>query len=130
VEAAAPAVLEVPGKGRVLIFSYCSPTSGVPWKWAATTHRPGVNFLEDISKKTARHIAREMRGFNRENDFLQIHYTQVSDNQKARVLNGRFLRLRSEELEDALLSCFPAEWICSCGVGYPAALHPAYITQK
>jgi hypothetical protein len=33
-------VLEVPGKGRVLVFSYASPTSGVPWKWAATAHRP------------------------------------------------------------------------------------------
>jgi hypothetical protein len=65
VEAAAPAVLEVPGKGRVLVFSYGSPTSGVPLEWAATAHRPGINFLEDTSKKTARRIAREMRGFNR-----------------------------------------------------------------
>ena len=46
-EAAAPAVLDVPGKGRVLVFSYGSPTSGVPREWAATAERPGVNFLED-----------------------------------------------------------------------------------
>ena len=76
VEAAAPAVLEVPGKGRVLVFSYASPTSGVPWKWAATAHRPGVNFLEDTSKKTARRIVREMRGFNRQCDVIvaSIHW--------------------------------------------------------
>jgi poly-gamma-glutamate capsule biosynthesis protein CapA/YwtB (metallophosphatase superfamily) len=76
VEAAAPAVLEVPGKGRVLVFSYASPTSGVPWKWAATARRPGVNFLEDASKKTARRIAQEMRGFNRQCDVIvaSIHW--------------------------------------------------------
>jgi len=32
--------------------------------------------------------------------------------------------------EDALLSCFPAEWIFPSGVGRLAALHPAYTTQK
>ena len=76
VEAAAPAVLDVPGKGRVLVFSYGSPTSGVPREWAATAHRPGVNFLEDTSKKTARRIAREMRGFNRQCDVIvaSIHW--------------------------------------------------------
>jgi len=75
-EAAAPAVLDVPGKGRVLVFSYGSPTSGVPWEWAATAHRPGVNFLEDTSKKTARRIAREMHRFNRQRDVIvaSIHW--------------------------------------------------------
>jgi poly-gamma-glutamate capsule biosynthesis protein CapA/YwtB (metallophosphatase superfamily) len=76
VEAAVPAVLEVPGKGRVLVFSYGSPTSGVPREWAATAHRPGVNFLEDTSEKTARRIAGEMRGFNRPCDVIvaSIHW--------------------------------------------------------
>lgn len=63
-EAAAPAVFDLPGKGRVLIFSYGSPTSGVPWEWAASAHQPGVNFLEDTSKETADQIAREMRRFS------------------------------------------------------------------
>jgi len=50
--------------------------SGVPWKWAATAQRAGVNFLEDTSKKTARRIAREMRGFNRQCDVIvaSIHW--------------------------------------------------------
>src|SRR5271165_951543 len=73
---AAPAVLDVPGRGRVLVFSYGSLTSGVPRECAATAHRPGVNFLEDISKKTARRIAREMRGFNGQRDVIvaSIHW--------------------------------------------------------
>jgi poly-gamma-glutamate capsule biosynthesis protein CapA/YwtB (metallophosphatase superfamily) len=75
-EAAAPAVLDVAGKGRVLVFSFGSPTSGVPWEWAATTHRPGVNFLRDTSEKTGRRIAREMRGFDRRGDAIvaSIHW--------------------------------------------------------
>jgi poly-gamma-glutamate capsule biosynthesis protein CapA/YwtB (metallophosphatase superfamily) len=75
-DAAAPAVLDVPGKGRVLVFSYGSATSGIPWEWAATAHRPGVNFLEDTSEKTARRIAREMNGFNGPGDVVvaSIHW--------------------------------------------------------
>ena len=75
-EAAAPAVLDVPGKGCVLVFSYGSPTSGVPREWAATAHRPGVNFLGDTSKKTARRIAREMHGFDSQRDVIvaSIHW--------------------------------------------------------
>jgi poly-gamma-glutamate capsule biosynthesis protein CapA/YwtB (metallophosphatase superfamily) len=75
-EAAAPAVLDVPGKGRVLVFSYGSPTSGIPWDWAATPQKPGVNFLEDISDNTARRIASEMCGFTRLGDVIvaSIHW--------------------------------------------------------
>jgi poly-gamma-glutamate capsule biosynthesis protein CapA/YwtB (metallophosphatase superfamily) len=56
-EAASAAMLAVPGKGRVLIVSLGSPTSGIPWEWAATEDRPGVNLLEDLSADTARRIA-------------------------------------------------------------------------
>src|SRR5207237_2496384 len=65
IEAAAPAILDVPGTGRVLVFSYGSATSGVLREHAATAHRSGVNFLEDISEKTAYRIAGEMKGFSR-----------------------------------------------------------------
>ena len=69
-EAAAPAVLDVPGKGRVLVFSYGTPTSGIPAKWAATANRPGVNFLEDSSEKTAARIADEMNAFKQKDDVI------------------------------------------------------------
>ena len=35
-QASAPAVLEIEGKGRVIVFSFASVTSGVPLNWAAT----------------------------------------------------------------------------------------------
>lgn len=75
-EAAAPAVINVPGKGRVLVFSYGSPTSGVPLEWAATNERAGVNLLRETSEETARRVAGEMRGYKREGDVLvaSIHW--------------------------------------------------------
>jgi poly-gamma-glutamate synthesis protein (capsule biosynthesis protein) len=59
-EAASAAALDVAGKGRVLVFSFGSPTSGIPWEWGATEDRPGVNLLVDLSEDTARRIAGQM----------------------------------------------------------------------
>ena len=47
-DAAAPALLEIPRKGRVLVFSLGMPTSGIPESWAATAEHPGVFFLSDL----------------------------------------------------------------------------------
>lgn len=64
-QARAPAVLPVEGKGRVIVFSFASVTSGVPRNWAATAKAPGVNLLPDFTEKTitsaADHVAREQR---------------------------------------------------------------------
>jgi poly-gamma-glutamate capsule biosynthesis protein CapA/YwtB (metallophosphatase superfamily) len=43
-EAKSPALLEVENKGRVVVFSLESATSGVMRGWAASEDRPGVNF--------------------------------------------------------------------------------------
>ena len=55
-EAQAPAVMTIPEKGRVLVFSFGSETSGIPWSWAAAADRPGVNMLPDFSAATVRGI--------------------------------------------------------------------------
>jgi poly-gamma-glutamate synthesis protein (capsule biosynthesis protein) len=75
-EAAAPAALDVAGKGRVLVFSLGSPTSGIPREWAATTDRPGVNLLEDLSEETARRVASRIRREKRPGDVAvaSIHW--------------------------------------------------------
>jgi poly-gamma-glutamate capsule biosynthesis protein CapA/YwtB (metallophosphatase superfamily) len=76
VEAAAPAVLDVPGKGRVLFFSFGSTTSGVFEEWRATETRAGVNLLDDLSESTASRIANQMRQFQQSGDLLiaSIHW--------------------------------------------------------
>jgi poly-gamma-glutamate capsule biosynthesis protein CapA/YwtB (metallophosphatase superfamily) len=75
-EAASPATLEVAGKGRALVFSFGSPTSGVPLEWAAAVDRPGVNLLEDLSKETARRVADRMLKGTRSGDVVvaSIHW--------------------------------------------------------
>src|SRR6266513_655267 len=60
-EAAMPAVLDLTGKGRVLLFAFGSTTSGIPREWRATSISPGVNLLDDLSEATATRVASQMR---------------------------------------------------------------------
>lgn len=75
-EAEAPAIMDVPGKGRVLVFAYASPTAGVPRAWAATDARPGVNFLPNLSQRTVRRIAAQVKRIKRQGDVVvaSIHW--------------------------------------------------------
>lgn len=75
-EAAAPAILAVPGKGRVLVLSFGTVTSGVPRDWAAAEGRPGVNFLKDLSEGTVERIATQLRAVRRPQDIViaSIHW--------------------------------------------------------
>ncbi len=75
-EAEAPAVLDVKEKGRVLVFSFGSMTSGIPPQWAAGHHLPGVNLLEDLSQQTSCRIAAKMRAAKGPGDILvaSIHW--------------------------------------------------------
>jgi poly-gamma-glutamate synthesis protein (capsule biosynthesis protein) len=75
-EVASAAALDVVGKGRVLVFSFGSPTSGIPWEWGATEDRPGVNLLEDLREDTARRTASQMLGRTQPGDVIvaSIHW--------------------------------------------------------
>src|SRR5919197_1357117 len=74
--ARAPAVLDVAGKGRVLVFSLGATTSGIPRTWGATADQPGVNLLENLSEDTARRIAGEILQGTRPGDVTvaSIHW--------------------------------------------------------
>jgi poly-gamma-glutamate capsule biosynthesis protein CapA/YwtB (metallophosphatase superfamily) len=63
--ARAPAVIEVPGKGRVVVFGFGDESSGIPSSWAARGDRPGINRLEDLSDRTVdgiRDMVRSVKG--------------------------------------------------------------------
>jgi poly-gamma-glutamate capsule biosynthesis protein CapA/YwtB (metallophosphatase superfamily) len=74
--AASPAVLKVPGKGRVLVFSFGLTTSGIPRAWATAEDRAGVNLLEDLSEETAQRVASQIRRVERPGDVTvaSIHW--------------------------------------------------------
>jgi len=55
-EASAPAILPIAGKGRVVVFSFALPSSGVPKGWAAGPDKPGVNFLPNLDDTTTTRV--------------------------------------------------------------------------
>ena len=59
-QAGAPAIVDIAGQGRVLVYAYGSETAGVPQAWAASARQAGVNFLPDISRQSADGIASDV----------------------------------------------------------------------
>jgi len=75
-QAEAPAVLTVAGKGRVLVYAFGHGSSGVAGDWDAGPDRAGVNRLEDLSERTAEHLAARIRVDRQAGDLVvaSIHW--------------------------------------------------------
>jgi poly-gamma-glutamate synthesis protein (capsule biosynthesis protein) len=75
-QAEAPAIIEVAGEGRVMVFAFGATSSGIPRAWAATRTRPGINLLPDFSPATVRHIADQVAAVKRPGDIAvaSIHW--------------------------------------------------------
>jgi poly-gamma-glutamate synthesis protein (capsule biosynthesis protein) len=71
-EAGAPAVLEIPDKIRILVFSFGSVTSGVPRDWAATSDNAGINLLSELSEAEALRIADQITAIKRPGDLVVV----------------------------------------------------------
>lgn len=72
VEAATPAIIDVGGDRRVIVFSIGSQTSGIPIEWGAAEDRPGVNLLVDLSDRTVARIAASVRAIKRPADIVVV----------------------------------------------------------
>jgi poly-gamma-glutamate capsule biosynthesis protein CapA/YwtB (metallophosphatase superfamily) len=75
-EAARPAVLELGGNKRLLVFSCGSPTSGIPPEWAATASQPGIQLVPELSRANARVLATRIASHARPGDLViaSIHW--------------------------------------------------------
>jgi len=75
-EAAAPAILDAPPGGRVLVFAYGLASSGVPAAWAAGERRPGVSWLPDLTAASADGVARHVLDMKRAGDIaiVSLHW--------------------------------------------------------
>jgi len=71
-EAGKPAVMEIEGKGRVVLFSYGLPSSGIPFDWAASEDKPGVNLLANLSGQSVRQIAEKVAAVKGAGDIVLI----------------------------------------------------------
>jgi poly-gamma-glutamate synthesis protein (capsule biosynthesis protein) len=71
-EASAPAIIDVAGKGRVLVFSFASVTSGTPRAWAASHDTAGVNILDGLTEPSATRIAEQIASQSRPRDVIVI----------------------------------------------------------
>ncbi len=71
-EAGAPAVLDIAGKGRVLVFSFAAVTSGTPRRWAAAQEAAGVNVLPDLSDACAARVADQIARVSRPRDMVVV----------------------------------------------------------
>jgi poly-gamma-glutamate capsule biosynthesis protein CapA/YwtB (metallophosphatase superfamily) len=69
-QARAPAVLEVAGKGRVIVFSFGLQSSGIPAAWAASPDRPGVNLLKDLSSASIRDLQAQVAAVEEPGDIV------------------------------------------------------------
>jgi len=72
----APASLDLPRGGRVIVFSVALVTRGVPRSWAAKSDAPGVNLLPDLSNVSAARIADQVARTRRPGDvvIVSVHW--------------------------------------------------------
>jgi poly-gamma-glutamate synthesis protein (capsule biosynthesis protein) len=75
-DAERPAVIDLAGQRRLLIFACATGSSGVPRDWEATRDHPGVRLLPNLSADTARGLAAQLRQTRRAGDVavVSIHW--------------------------------------------------------
>lgn len=71
-QAVAPAIVELPGKSRVMVFSFATQSCGVPRQWAAGVNTPGVALLQDLSGASVSRIASLIKSEKRGGDIAVV----------------------------------------------------------
>jgi poly-gamma-glutamate synthesis protein (capsule biosynthesis protein) len=71
-QAEAPAVLPIDAERRVLVYAFGTLSSGVPSSWAATSDRPGVAFLANLSPHAVSEIGRRIARVRRAGDLVVV----------------------------------------------------------
>jgi poly-gamma-glutamate capsule biosynthesis protein CapA/YwtB (metallophosphatase superfamily) len=71
-----PAAFDLPQGGRWLLYSFATPTSGVPAEWSATATESGVAWLPDLSQPTLAQVSTAVARHRRPGDrvIVSIHW--------------------------------------------------------
>ncbi|MGB5473981.1 MAG: CapA family protein [Gammaproteobacteria bacterium] len=70
--ARAPAVIALPGGGRLLVFAWGLPSSGIPAAWAAAAHKAGVKLLPDLSQQAIDHVTTTVAAHRQPGDVVVV----------------------------------------------------------
>jgi poly-gamma-glutamate capsule biosynthesis protein CapA/YwtB (metallophosphatase superfamily) len=76
-EARSPAIVPIPRTGgQVLIFAFGSPSSGIPYVWAATQDRPGVHLVPALDDAAADELCGRVRDVRQPGDvaIVSVHW--------------------------------------------------------
>lgn len=75
-EATCPAVFELPGNHRLLVFACGSKSAGIPAFWAATSTNAGVWLVDENAPGSAGEVASAIRTFKQPGDIviLSLHW--------------------------------------------------------
>ena len=72
-EAQSPVIIPVPRTGgRVLVFAFGSPSSGIPYEWAATDDTPGVHLITTLSDAAADELCHQVRRLGQPGDLTVV----------------------------------------------------------
>jgi poly-gamma-glutamate synthesis protein (capsule biosynthesis protein) len=71
-EAEAPVIRELPGKGRVIVFSCGLVSSGISLEWSATSEKAGVFFLESLLDNGVEKMARAVARVKQDRDIVVV----------------------------------------------------------
>ncbi|GGS02868.1 putative polyglutamine synthesis accessory protein [Streptomyces humidus] len=76
VRARQPAIVPLDAGGRVLVFSFGMPSSGIPEDWAATGQQAGVDVISELSVAAASALADRLRQVRRPGDIAvaSVHW--------------------------------------------------------
>jgi poly-gamma-glutamate capsule biosynthesis protein CapA/YwtB (metallophosphatase superfamily) len=76
-EAQAPVIIPIAATGgRLLVFAFGSPSSGIPNEWAATDRTPGVHLVPTLNDAAADALCRQMRQVQQPGDItvVSVHW--------------------------------------------------------
>jgi len=89
-QAAQPAILSLPQKGRVITFGLCTQSSGVPRDWAATPQKAGVYLVDEWNLGWLGEFSNRVQALKQPEDIVicSIHWGgnwgyKIPDNRRA-----------------------------------------------
>jgi poly-gamma-glutamate capsule biosynthesis protein CapA/YwtB (metallophosphatase superfamily) len=72
-EAQSPAIVPIPRSGgRVVVFAFGSPSSGIPTDWAARQERPGVHVIARLAEAAADELCRRAADVRQPGDLVVV----------------------------------------------------------